>query len=56
MGRKTVGAAPRNRLVALRLNPEESDELDAKSTRRGLGTSDYFRTLMKEDDHVNEEG
>jgi hypothetical protein len=50
MGRKLEGSAPRAKLVAIRLNPEEEQDLEQKRARRGLGISDYFRTLMKEDD------
>lgn len=49
MGRKLVGSAPRGKIVAVRLNPEEEQELEHKRLRRGLGISDYFRTLMRED-------
>lgn len=45
-----VGATPRERRVIFRLNDAESDELEVKRSGRGLGVSDYFRTLMKEDD------
>lgn len=37
--------------MIFRLNDEESAELEAKRERRRLGVSDYFRSLMKEDDH-----
>lgn len=50
MGRKLDGSAPRGKLVAIRLNPEEEAELEEKRARRSLGISSYFRTLMKEDD------
>lgn len=46
-----AGASPRERKAVIRLNAEESDELERKRTRRGLSVSDYFRTRMKEDDH-----
>lgn len=50
MARKMVGSAPREKLVAIRLNPEEEAELEEKRGQRGLGISDYFRTLMREDE------
>lgn len=46
-----VGATMRERRVIFRLNKAESAELDEKRARRGLDVSNYFRTLMKEDDH-----
>lgn len=49
MGRKLDGSAPRARLIAFRLNPDEEAELERKREQRGLGISDYFRTLMRED-------
>ncbi len=50
MARKTEGATARSKLVAFRLNTEESEELLEKSGARGLDTSNYFRTLMQEDE------
>lgn len=44
-----VGATPRDRKVVVRLNSEESSELEVKRTQRGHDVSTYFRTLMKED-------
>jgi hypothetical protein len=51
MGRKTAGATPRSKLVAFRLNAEEDRERIEKMASRGISdTSDYYRTLQKEDD------
>lgn len=50
MGRKADGAAPRDRVISVRLNPEEEEEFNLKRERRGLAQSAYFRALMKEDD------
>lgn len=44
-----AGATYRDHRVNFRLNAEEKRQLDLKRERRGLETSDYFRTLMKED-------
>lgn len=52
MGRKTDGATVRNKLVAFRVNDEEAADLERKKARRGIReTSDYYRTLQKEDGH-----
>lgn len=45
-----VGATPREHRAVIRLNTEESVELEQKRAARGLSVSDYFRTRMKEDD------
>lgn len=50
MARKTAGATIRDRKVVVRLNTEESEELERKRARRSLSVSDYFRTRMTEDD------
>ncbi len=50
MGRKTDGATPRTPGVAIRLNHAELEELEEKRGRRGLDRSNYFRTLMHEDE------
>lgn len=52
MGRPLDGGTPRERRVIFRLNREESEQLEEKRDRRGLGVSDYFRTVMKEDGDV----
>lgn len=52
MARRMVGATPRDRKVVVRLNTEESEELETKRAARGHDVSTYFRTLMKEDDHA----
>lgn len=50
MGRKTDGSSVRGKLVAIRLNDEEAEDLEQKKARRGLrDTSAYYRTLQKED-------
>jgi hypothetical protein len=50
MGRKTDGTSVRNKLVAFRLNDEETADLERKKARRGLSdTSAYYRQLQKED-------
>jgi hypothetical protein len=54
MGRKTDGSSVRGKLVAFRLNTEELDDLAEKKRRRGIReTSDYYRTLQKEDGDVH---
>ena len=50
MGRKTAGATVRDQVATIRLNAEESAELERKRKRRMLSVSDYFRTRLKEDD------
>ncbi len=51
MGRSLDGSAPRNKLVAFRLNPEEDAEMIEKMTARNEPeVSRYFRTLMHEDE------
>lgn len=50
MGRRLDGAGPRDKLVAFRVNAEEEQEMEVKRLRRGLDVSNYFRTLMHEDD------
>lgn len=52
MARKRAGATVRDRKVVVRLNTEESAELETKRTRRDCDVSTYFRTLMKEDGDV----
>lgn len=49
MGRRAAGETVREHKVNFRLNDAEKSELDEKRAARGLETSDYFRTLMKED-------
>ncbi|QUE25564.1 ribbon-helix-helix DNA binding domain protein [Microbacterium phage SadLad] len=49
MGRRAEPSGKRDKLVALRLNPAEVEELEQKRARRGMDASRYFRTLMKED-------
>lgn len=49
MGRKLEGSTPRSTLVAIRLNEEEKADLERKRAARGLGISDYYRTLQRED-------
>jgi len=49
MARKVVGATKRATLVSFRLNDEELADLERKRARRGLGVSDYYRTLQQED-------
>lgn len=50
MARKMVGATPRDRKVVIRLNSEESDQLEEKRARRNQDVSTYFRERMEEDD------
>lgn len=45
-----VGATYREHRINFRLNDEEKKTLEEKRGRRGLEVSDYFRTLMEEDD------
>lgn len=52
MARKRAGATVRDRKVVVRLNSEESEELETKRARRGHDVSTYFRTLMQEDSDV----
>lgn len=52
MGRQRAGATIRDRLITVRLNTDESVELERKRKHRGLDVSTYFRTLMKEDPDV----
>ncbi|QUE25312.1 ribbon-helix-helix DNA binding domain protein [Microbacterium phage Fizzles] len=49
MGQRPLDGAPKDKQVNLRLNEEEHEMLLRKRTRRGLGQSQYFRQLMKED-------
>lgn len=49
MGQKPVGDTPKTKQVNLRLDDSELAMLKRKSARRGLGTSSYLRTLVKED-------
>lgn len=49
-----AGATVRDRVVVVRLNTEESVELDRKRGIRGQTVSDYFRGRMKEDDSGEE--
>lgn len=46
-----AGATPRDHRVNIRLNDTENETLEKGRARRGLGVSDYFRTLLKEDTH-----
>lgn len=51
MGRKLDGSAPRGRIVAFRLNPDDEKTLDEKMARRGeKEISSYFRSRMYEDE------
>jgi trehalose-6-phosphatase len=50
MGRRTDGSSVRGKLVAIRLNDEEAEDLERKKKRRGLrDTSAYYRKLQQED-------
>lgn len=46
------GSTVRDRKVVVRLNSEESDELERKRQARGHDVSSYFREIMKEDDRA----
>lgn len=49
MGQRPIGDVPKQKQVNVRLDEGEHAMLKRKSARRGLGTSQYLRTLMKED-------
>ncbi len=49
MGQRPIDDVPKQKQVNIRLDENEHAMLLRKSKRRGLGNSQYLRTLMKED-------
>lgn len=49
MGQRPLDDTPKQRQVNIRLDDGELAMLKRKSARRGLDSSKYFRTLLKED-------